>query len=476
MRVLYCASEAVPFAASGGLGDVAGSLPKALSEEGVEVRVVLPLYGQTKEKYGNEMEYLTNFNVNLGWRTQYCGVFRMVKDDITYYFLDNEYYFKRHGLYGHYDDGERFAFFSKAILEMLVNIDFYPDIIHTNDWQTALVNLYINVYYRSMPKFYNIKTVFTIHNIQYQGQYGMDINDSVLGIPANYLYQLEYENCANFMKAAIECADKVTTVSPTYAQEIMDPWFSHGLDPLLRQRSHKLWGILNGIDYVSYNPQEDKNIVANYSSQEFVQGKAACKSELRDIFGLEESDAPIAAVVSRLVEHKGFDLVKNCAERLINDGYQLVVLGTGEEQYESFFGYLAYKYPGKVGVKLAFNPALARKIYAGSDMFIMPSKSEPCGLSQMIALRYGTIPIVRETGGLKDSVHDSQDGFGNGFTFANYSSEELYDCCMRAYTGYQNKEGWAQLVKRAMESDCSWAVSAKEYIRMYQNTLDLWHL
>lgn len=476
MRVLYCASEAVPFAASGGLGDVAGSLPKALSEEGVEVRVVLPLYGQTKEKYGNEMEYLTNFNVNLGWRTQYCGVFRMVKDDITYYFLDNEYYFKRHGLYGHYDDGERFAFFSKAILEMLVNIDFYPDIIHTNDWQTALVNLYINVYYRSMPKFYNIKTVFTIHNIQYQGQYGMDINDSVLGIPANYLYQLEYENCANFMKAAIECADKVTTVSPTYAQEIMDPWFSHGLDPLLRQRSHKLWGILNGIDYVSYNPQEDKNIVANYSSQDFAGGKAACKSELRDIFGLEESDAPIAAVVSRLVEHKGFDLVKNCAERLVNEGYQLVVLGTGEEQYESFFGYLAYKYPGKVGVKLAFNPALARKIYAGSDMFIMPSKSEPCGLSQMIALRYGTIPIVRETGGLKDSVHDSQDGFGNGFTFANYSSEELYDCCMRAYTGYQNKEGWSQLVKRAMESDCSWAVSAKEYIRMYQNTLDLWHL
>ena len=476
MKVLFCASEAVPYAASGGLGDVAGSLPKALVDEGVEVRVVLPLYGQTKEKYGEQLEYLTNFNVTLGWRTQYCGVFKLEKDGVVYYFLDNEYYFKRNGLYGHFDDGERFAFFSKAILEMLVNIDFYPDIIHTNDWQTALVNLYINVYYRQMPKFYNIKTVFTIHNIAYQGQYGREINDSILGIPGNYVHQLEYENCANFMKAAIETADKVTTVSPTYSQEILDPWFSHGLDPLLRERQHKLWGILNGIDYVGYNPETDKGIVANFTSEDFAAGKAACKAELRDIFGLDESDAPIAAVVSRLVEHKGFDLVKNVAEGLINEGYQLVVLGTGETQYEDFFSYLAYKYPGKVGVKLAFIPALARKIYAGSDIFIMPSKSEPCGLSQMIALRYGTVPIVRETGGLKDSVHDSQDGYGNGFTFANYSSSELYDCCMRAYNGYQDKEGWAMLVKRAMESDCSWAVSAKEYIRMYENTMDLWHI
>ena len=474
MKVLYCASEAVPFAASGGLGDVAGSLPSALYNEGVEVRVVLPLYAQTKEKYADQLEYMTNFNVLLGWRTQYCGLFKMEKDGVVYYFLDNEYYFKRNGLYGHFDDGERFAFFSKAILEMLVNIDFEPDIIHTNDWQTALVNLYINVFYRHMPKFYNIKTVFTIHNIQYQGQYGLDINDAVLGIPQNYLHQLEYENCANFMKAAIENADKVTTVSPTYAQEILDPWFSHGLDPLLRERQGKLWGILNGIDYVGYNPKEDKLIVQNFHADAFIKGKAACKADLREIFGLETNDKPIAAVVSRLVEHKGFDLVRNVAEQLVHDGYQLVVLGTGEAQYEDFFSYMAYKYPGQVGVKLAFIPALARKIYAGSDMFIMPSKSEPCGLSQMIALRYGTVPIVRETGGLKDSVHDSQDGVGNGFTFANYDSRELYECCMRAYNGYQDKDGWKQLVKRAMKSDCSWRVSAKEYIKMYENCLQLW--
>ena len=474
MKVLYCSSEAVPFAASGGLGDVAGSLPAALCEEGVEVRVVMPLYGQTKEKYADQLEYVTNFNVLLGWRTQYCGVFKLEQNGVVYYFLDNEYYFKRKGLYGHYDDGERFAFFSKAILELLVNIDFEPDIIHTNDWQTALVNLYINVFYRHMPKFYNIKTVFTIHNIAYQGQYGLDINDAVLGIPHEYVNQLEYENCANFMKAAIENADKVTTVSPTYAQEILDPWFSHGLDPLLRERQGKLWGILNGIDYVGYNPKEDKLIVQNYHADAFIKGKAACKADLREIFGLETNDKPIAAVVSRLVEHKGFDLVKNVAEQLVHDGYQLVVLGTGEAQYEDFFSYMAYKYPGQVGVKLAFIPALARKIYAGSDIFIMPSKSEPCGLSQMIALRYGTVPIVRETGGLKDSVHDSADGVGNGFTFANYDSRELYDCCMRALAGYQDRDGWRQLVKRAMKSDCSWKVSAKEYIRMYENCLQLW--
>ena len=474
MKVLYCSSEAVPFAASGGLGDVAGSLPKALYDEGVEVRVVMPLYGQIKEKYGNQLEFLKSFDVNLGWRNQYCGVFTLTKDGVVYYFIDNEYYFKRHGLYGHFDDGERFAYFSKAILEMLVNIDFTPDIIHANDWQTALVTLYINIYYRNMPKFYDTKTVLTIHNIQYQGQYGMEMVDNVLGVPHEYAHQLEYEGACNFMKAAIENADKVTTVSPTYASEILDSWFSHGLDPLLRERQHKLWGILNGIDYVSYNPAEDKGIVANFTSDDFAAGKAACKAELRAIFGLEENDRPIAAVVSRLVEHKGFDLVKNVAEQLVNDGYQLVVLGTGETQYEDFFAYLAYKYPGQVGVRLAFIPALARKIYAGSDVFIMPSKSEPCGLSQMIALRYGTVPVVRETGGLKDSVKDSQDGIGNGFTFANYDSRELYDCCMRALIGYQNKEGWAQLVKRAMESDCSWNVSAKEYIRMYENCMNLW--
>lgn len=474
MKVLYCSSEAVPFAASGGLGDVAGSLPAALNKEGVDVRVVMPLYGQVKDKYSDQLEYMTNFNVLLGWRSQYCGVFKTEKDGVTYYFLDNEYYFNRQGLYGHYDDGERFAFFSKAILEMLVNIDFEPDIIHTNDWQTALVNLYINVYYRHMPKFYNIKTVFTIHNIQYQGKYGLDIIRNVVGTPMEYDNQLEYEGAANYMKAAIENADKVTTVSPSYAREILDPWFSHGLDPILRQREFKLWGILNGIDYKEYNPKEDKLIVKNYYAEAFTKNKAVCKEDLRAIFNLEQMDTPIAAMVTRLVEHKGLDLVRNVAERLIAQGYQLVVLGSGETRYEDFFAYLAYKYPGKVGVRIGFDPTLARKIYAGSDMFIMPSKSEPCGLSQMIALRYGSIPIVRETGGLRDSVKDSLDGIGNGFTFANYDSEELFNCCMRAFEGYKDKQGWKQLVKRAMKTDCSWKNSAKEYIRMYSSALELW--
>ena len=474
MKVLYCSSEAVPFAASGGLGDVAGSLPKALHDEKIETRVVMPLYGQIKEKYGKELEFVTNFNVILGWRVQYCGLFKYEKDNVIYYFLDNEYYFKRQGLYGHFDDGERFAFFSKAILEMLVNIDFTPDIIHTNDWQTALVNIYINIFYRHIPKFYNTKTVFTIHNIQYQGKYGLDIIGDVLDIPDEYAHQLEYEGAANFMKAGIENADKVTTVSPTYAKEILDQWYSHGLDPLLKERQFKLCGILNGIDYKEYNPKTDKLIVKNYNADAFARNKAVCKEDLRAIFNLEKSDAPIAAMVTRLVEHKGLDLVRNIAERLIEEGYQLVVLGSGETQYEDFFSYISYKYPGKVGVRIGFIPALARKIYAGSDIFIMPSKSEPCGLSQMIALRYGTIPVVRATGGLKDSIIDADEQEGNGFKFCDYDSEELFKCCMRGYNSYNDKKAWTALVKRAMKTDCSWKHSAKEYIEMYNDCLQLW--
>ena len=474
MNILYCSSEAVPFAASGGLGDVAGSLPKALVKQQLDVRVVMPLYAQIKDKYSQELEYITNFNVILGWRTQYCGVFKLVKDEVTYYFLDNEYYFKRSGLYGHYDDGERFAFFSKAILEMLVHIDFKPDIIHTNDWQTALVNLYLNIYYRHMAKFYAIKTVFTIHNIQYQGKYGLNIIEDVLGVPKEWASHLEFENAANFMKAGIENADKVTTVSPSYAKEILDPWFSHGLDPMLRQRQYKLCGILNGIDYDEYNPKTDKLIVKNFYAQAFIKNKEVCKKELRSIFNLEENASPVIAMVTRMVEHKGLDLVKNIAENLVEAGYHLIVLGSGDREYEDFFNYISYKYPGKVGVRIGFVPTLARKIYAGSDMFLMPSKSEPCGLSQMIALRYGTVPIVRETGGLRDSVHDSMDGEGNGFTFQNYDSSELYDTCMRAYEGYLNQTGWHILVKRAMQSDCSWKKSAQEYIQMYNDCLNLW--
>ncbi|MBR6609705.1 MAG: glycogen synthase GlgA [Oscillospiraceae bacterium] len=474
MKILFCSSEVVPFAASGGLGDVAGSLPKALNAEGQDVRVILPLYGKIKEKYSEDLKFIDSFNVSLGWRNQYCGLFTMEQNGVTYYLLDNEFYFNRPNLYGYGDDGERFAFYSKAILESLLHLDFEPDIIHANDWQSALVTLYINVYYRHIKKFQHIKTVFTIHNIAYQGQYGYDMIADTLGLPQEWAHHAEYNGDTNFMKAAIENADKVTTVSPTYAQEILDPWFAHGLDPILREKQHKLWGILNGIDYESYNPKTDKIIVKNFHADAFIKNKAVCKKELRSLFNLEEDNSPIISMVTRLVGHKGVDIVVQAMQGLIDKGYQVVVLGTGESQYEEFFRDLAARYPGRVGVEIAFIPALSRKIYAGSDMFLMPSKSEPCGLSQMIALRYGTIPIVRETGGLKDSVKDSQDGVGNGFTFANYSANELYECCMRAYEGYQDTKGWRVLVKRAMQSDCSWKNSAKEYIRMYEDTMKLW--
>ena len=474
MNVLFCSSEGLPYIMSGGLGDVAGALPKAMNAVGVDCRVIMPLYSDIKPELRAKMEFMGSFNVPVGWRNQYCGVFTLTKDGVVYYFIDNEYYFKRQGLYGHYDDGERFAYFSKAILEMLVNIDFTPDIIHTNDWQTALVTLYINVYYRHIQKFQHVKTIFTIHNIAYQGQYGYNMIADTLGLPQEWAHHAEYNGDTNFMKAAIENADKVTTVSPTYAQEILDPWFAHGLDPILREKQHKLWGILNGIDYESYNPKTDKIIVKNFHADAFIKNKAVCKKELRSLFNLEEDGSPIISMVTRLVGHKGVDIIVQAMQGLIDKGYQVVVLGTGESQYEEFFRDLAARYPGRVGVEIAFIPALSRKIYAGSDMFLMPSKSEPCGLSQMIALRYGTIPVVRETGGLKDSVKDSQDGVGNGFTFANYSADELYGACMRAYEGYQDTKGWRVLVKRAMQSDCSWKNSAKEYIRMYEDTMKLW--
>ena len=474
MKILFCSSEVVPFAASGGLGDVAGSLPKSLNAEGQDVRVILPLYGKVKEKYSEDLKFIDSFNVSLGWRNQYCGLFTMEQNGVTYYLLDNEFYFNRPNLYGYGDDGERFAFYSKAILESLLHLDFEPDIIHANDWQSALVTLYINVYYRHIQKFQKIKTVFTIHNIAYQGQYGYDMIADTLGLPQEWAHHAEYNGDTNFMKAAIENADKVTTVSPTYAQEILDPWFAHGLDPILREKQHKLWGILNGIDYESYNPKTDKIIVKNFHADAFIKNKAVCKKELRSLFNLEEDGSPIISMVTRLVGHKGVDIIVQAMQGLIDKGYQVVVLGTGESQYEEFFRDLAARYPGRVGVEIAFIPALSRKIYAGSDMFLMPSKSEPCGLSQMIALRYGAIPIVRETGGLKDSVHDSQGGEGNGFTFANYSASELYECCMRAYEGYQDTKGWRVLIKRAMKGDYSWKSSALEYIKMYEDTLSLW--
>ncbi len=474
MNVLFCASEAAPFAASGGLGDVAGSLPRALRGRKVNCRVVMPLYGDMKQEFRDQLTYITNFTVPVGWRSQYCGLFELVRDGVKYYFLDNEYYFKRKGLYGFYDDGERFAFFSRAILEMLFYVDFTPDVIHTNDWQTALVPVYLNLYYRHIEKFRSIKTVFTIHNIQYQGKYGMEILEDTVAVSRADAHLVEYDGCVNYMKGAIECADKVTTVSPSYANEILDPWYSHGLDDLLRQKQYKLCGILNGIDVVGYDPATDPNIAANFDSNSFVENKLVCKRDLQKEFGLHDWPVPVVGMVTRLAGHKGLDLVRCVAQEIVNNGLQLAVLGTGEAEYEQFFGGLAASNPGSVGVKIAFVPALARKVYAGADMFLMPSKSEPCGLSQMVALRYGTVPIVRETGGLRDSIKDSGDGAGNGFTFSNYNAHDMLNAILRAKAGFEQGEGWQILVKRAMDCDFSWNASAKQYVDMYEQVCQLW--
>lgn len=470
MKVLYAASEALPFMASGGLADVAGSLPQALRRRFVGCHVVMPLYSGIPSELRENMKFITHITVPVAWRRQYCGIFEAKYGGVTYYLLDNEYYFKRDTIYGHYDDGERFAFFARAILEIIPHIGWKPDIIHCNDWQTALTPVYYQTIYSKIPGYENIKTVFTIHNIQYQGRYGFDILEDVFGIAPENGYLLEYRGDINLLKGAIECANIVTTVSPSYAEEIMDPWFSFGLDPILRDRSFKLRGILNGIDVKNYDPETDPAIWQNYSESK-PEGKAVNKTELQKFFGLEVSeDAPLIGIVSRLVAHKGFDLIRTVLEELLNtSNAQFAVLGSGDAEYEEFFRYIANKYPDRVGVRIGFIPDIARKIYAGADMFLMPSKSEPCGLSQMVALRYGTIPIVRETGGLRDSVSDSGDGEGNGFVFKNYNAHDMLHAVRRAILGYRTTEGWHILVSRALECDNSWNKSANEYINMYKS-------
>lgn len=472
MKVLYVSSEALPFKASGGLGDVAGSLPQALRKRLIGCRVVMPLYDTISQELKDSMTFITSISVPVAWRRQYCGVFEAKAGGVIYYLIDNQYYFKRDGLYGYYDDAERFAFFSRAVLEIIPYIDFKPDIIHCNDWQSALTPVYYTTLYANRPGYENIKTVFTIHNIQYQGNYGMELVNEVVGIPEGTSSLIEYDGDVNFMKGAIETADRVTTVSPSYANEILDPWYSHGLDIILNQRSWKLSGILNGIDTELYNPETDKDIAANYNAADF-KNKKIDKQKLQEYFSLpERDDVPVIGMVTRLVGHKGLDLVRAVLDELLNTcDVQFVVLGSGEWQYENFFKEMAAKYPDKMGLKLGFIPSLSKKIYAGADMFLMPSKSEPCGLSQMISLRYGTIPIVRETGGLRDSIKDSGDGEGNGFTFASYNAHDMLFTIKRALEGYRNREGWNILVKRAMESDNSWGKSANEYIKLYKALL-----
>lgn len=471
MKVLYAASEALPFMASGGLGDVAGSLPQALRKRLIGCRVVMPLYDTIKQELKDTMKFITHISVPVAWRRQYCGIFEAKHNGVIYYLIDNQYYFKRDTIYGHYDDAERFAFFSRAILEIIPYIDFKPDIIHCNDWQTALTPVYYSAMYANSPGYENIKTIFTIHNIQYQGVYGKELLEDVIGIPAEKASLLEYDGCVNFMKGAIECADKVTTVSSSYADEILDPWYSHGLDSILNERRFKLSGILNGIDTVGYDPETDKMICKNYSAAD-PSGKKDNKQELQQLMGLPvRDDVPIIGMVTRLVSHKGLDLVKAILDELLaTSEMQLVVLGSGDYEYESFFRSIAERYPEKVGLRIGFVPELARKIYAGADMFLMPSKSEPCGLSQMVALRYGTVPIVRETGGLRDSITDCGDGAGNGFTFKSYNAHDMLDAIRRALTLYYNGN-WSELVERALGCDFSWGRSANAYIRLYKETL-----
>ena len=470
MKVLYAASEALPFMASGGLADVAGSLPHALRRRLVGCRVVMPLYGGIAPELRETMQFVTAVTVPVAWRRQYCGIFEAKYGGITYYLLDNEYYFKRNTIYGHYDDGERFAFFARAVLEIIPHIGWKPDVIHCNDWQTAPTPVYYQTMYAQRDGFENIKTVFTIHNIQYQGRYGMDILEDVFGLPQSEAHLVEYNGDINLMKGAIECAHRVTTVSPTYAEEILDPWFSYGLDPILRARSEKLTGILNGIDTKLYDPENDPLILAPYSADD-MDGKAVNKAALQKrMYLAERPEVPLIGMVTRLVSHKGLDLVRAVLDELLQTSdVQIAVLGSGDAQYEEFFRYIESKYPGKAAVQIGFIPELAHKIYAGSDLFLMPSKTEPCGLSQMVALRYGSIPIVRETGGLRDSVHDSGDGEGNGFTFRNYNAHDMLYTIRRALQGFADTQGWRVLTERAMRSDNSWAHSASEYIRMYKS-------
>ncbi len=467
MKILYASSEALPFIASGGLADVAGSLPVALNAAGNDCRVVMPLYSTIKKDLRDSLKFICEFSVPVSWRNQYCGVYEGQANGVTYYLIDNEYYFKRNTIYGHYDDAERFTFFSRAILEMLAHIDFKPDVMNCNDWQTALVPVFYNVYYKHLDEYKGIKTVFTIHNIQYQGQYGMDVCGDILGLPDYLKSIVEYDGCVNFMKGAFECADKITTVSPTYAEEILHPYFSHGLDPVLSGMQYKLTGFLNGIDQDVYNPETDPAIPAHFNVENKA-GKAVCKRELLKEMGLPDGKEPVIGIVTRLVSHKGLDLVKCVFEEMVHLGYKFTILGSGEKIYEDFFREMAFRYPDRVAVTIGFIPDLAHRIYAGADIFLMPSQSEPCGLAQMVSLRYGTIPIVRETGGLKDSIKDCGGKGGNGFTFKTYNAHDMLDATVRARAYYDQRMKWGKLVSHALREDFSWDKSAQLYIGLYK--------
>jgi starch synthase len=473
VKVLFAVSECVPFVKTGGLADVAGALPKELKKLGTEVCVLLPNYSKIPERFKQSFKFIKSIDVQLGWQNQYCGIFSTELEGITYYFIDNEYYFNRDSLYGHDDDGERFSFFSKAVLECIPHLDFIPDVIHCHDWHTAMVNFLLNANYRQNPIYKEMKTVFTIHNLQFQGIFSYQVMSELLGLDPQYFNaeQLEFFGNVNFMKGGIVASDIVTTVSPTYKEEIQFPYYGERLDGLLRKHSNKLIGIVNGIDETAYNPSIDRDIAVPYDIDS-LKGKAENKQELQLNFGLpEKENTPIIAMVTRLTAQKGLDLVLHVLPDLIQEDVQFIVLGSGDYHYENFFNQMTQEYPDKVKVYVGFNEALAHQIYAGADLFLMPSQFEPCGLGQLIALQYGTIPIVRETGGLNDTVqsYDESAGDGNGFTFKNFNAHDMLNTIKRALTYYHQDETWLSLVQNAMSQDYSWMQSAKKYNEIYKD-------
>ena len=476
MKLFFAASEVAPFIKTGGLADVAGSLPNALAKLGHDVRVILPLYSAIPAMWRRQMTFLKSFHFPLSWRNAYCGLFSLAYQGLTYYFIDNEYYFQREGLYGQFDDGERFAYFSRAVVEVPIQLGWSPDIIHCNDWQTSLVPVYLLEARHREPLLMHTKSVFTIHNIEYQGQFDRNILGDVLGLDESYFREdmLSYYGDVNLVKGAIYAADYITTVSPTYAKELQYAFYAHGLEGVIADNYHKFTGILNGIDMEHNNPATDPFLPAPYSAAD-PSGKAACKAALQEKLGLNvDPDVPIIACISRLVAHKGYELVTAAFPKILEHYVQFVVLGTGDWGIESFFRMAAQEYPGRVSANLMYSAELASQIYAGADLLLMPSISEPCGLSQMIAMRYGTVPIVRLTGGLKDSVpsYNPTTGTGLGFTFGSITPGDLLGAIDRGLEAYEtDRPNWTALMKRGMTTDFSWDQSAAAYEKVYQQVM-----
>ena len=473
MNILYVTSEAVPFCKTGGLADVAGSLPPSLAANGDRVSVILPLYERVKNQWGDKLHFEKWTFVRLAWRSVYCGLFSLEREGVTWYFIDNESYFRRGDLYGYFDDGERFAFFSRAVTELLRSLPEKPDVVHCNDWQSALVPVYIRDEAVRDEFYKSIRTVITVHNIEYQGRYGRDTLEDLFGPDRGWFDggTMEFGGDVNLLKGAIVTADAVTAVSPTYAQELKYAYFAHGLENVMMQYKGKLHGVLNGIDMKRYDPAHDKALAAVYSAED-LSGKSRDKAALQRLLGLQERpDTPIIAMVTRLVSHKGLDLVCETLDAIMEKDVQFVVLGKGDAKYETFFEYAKQRYGTRMAVHLGYSEELAMQIYAGADLFLMPSKSEPCGLSQMIAMRYGTVPIVRETGGLKDTVHayEAWNGAGNGFTFANYNAGDMcYVVCQAIDLYHENRNAYARLQQRGMTADFSWTRSAQAYREIYK--------